>query len=162
MKIKNKQKKKAQMKIQEMAFVLVAVVFLFALIFLFFSRFQYAQLQKSANELREFRTITMLRSIASMPELSCTELSTCIDKDKLIVLADPAIGNKFSSIWQSSSISKIAIEEVYPDGQEYIIYNKPAASTVTYSTYIPLCEEAQDIKCSVAKIKISTIVIENE
>ena len=46
--------------------------------------------------------------------------------------------------------------------REYIIYNKPAASTVTYSTYIPLCEEAQDIKCSVAKIKISTIVIENE
>lgn len=152
--------KKSQVKIQEMAFVLVAVVFLFAIVFLFFSRFQYAQLQKSATEIRELRTVTMLRNVASLPELSCVEKSTCIDKDKLSVFDEsPNMQNKFSSIWQSASVSKVSVEEIYPNSQEYIIYKKQTQeSTITYSTYIPLCEEDMNSKCVIAKIKITTIV----
>jgi hypothetical protein len=168
---KNKNKKmiknkKGQMKIQEMAFVLLAVVFLFALLFLFFARFQFVQMNERAEEVREARTITMLRVVSSMPELRCSRSfgSTtevyCIDKDKLDAFSITHIKNKYTSIWQSSHISEVVIEEVYGGKERYFIYksaNEPE-NYFTYSTYIPLCEETiGNLKCVVAKIKITTI-----
>ena len=166
MKIENK---KAQIKIQEMAFVLVAVVFLFALLFLFFARFQLTQLQKTAEEVREQRTMTMLKVVSSLPELRCsksfgttTEIY-CIDKDKLKVFGEIRhIRNKYADIWKSAQISEVIIEEVYPIGDIYIVYESMGEpeNSFTYSTYIPLCEETIGImECVVAKIKITTIAV---
>ncbi len=158
-------KKKGQIKIQEMAFVLVAVVFLFALLFLFFARFQYTQLTKTVTEIRELRTVTMLRVVASLPELRCSGSATetaCIDKDKVRAFDSyPDLRNKYKEIWDSANIYKVSIEEVYKGNEEFIVYKKSTqaqASTVTYSTYIPLCENARQEKCTIAKIKITTIM----
>ncbi|UZE93871.1 MAG: hypothetical protein IB618_03865 [Candidatus Pacearchaeota archaeon] len=160
--------KKGQIKIQEMAFVLVAVVFLFALLFLFFARFQTAQLQKMASEIRELRTVTMLRVVASLPELRCSSSfgtateTACIDKDKLKAFDENSyLRDNYKNIWQEASISKVIVEEIYGGGQKYTVYSKlTQESTITYSTYIPLCEEtdARESKCVVAKIKITTIM----
>ncbi len=160
--------KKAQIKIQEMAFVLVAVVFLFALLFLFFARFQQTQITEMSTEIRELRTVTMLRVVASLPELRCsssfgsaTEVA-CIDKDKLRAFdEDSVLRNNYKEIWNSASISKVMIQEVYGGDESFVVYEKPTGlSTVTYSTYIPLCEETTFSKseCNIAKIKITTIV----
>lgn len=167
MNIKNKQ---GQVKIQEMAFVLVAVVFLFAIIFLFFARFQASQTKGMVEQLRELRTITMLRVVASLPELRCsssfgsaTEIA-CIDKDKLAVFdTDSRLRARYENLWAPAFITKIAIDEVYPQGRNYKVYEKTipsTASTVTYSTYIPLCEETNTrrSKCVIAKIKITTVM----
>jgi len=162
MKRKNK---KAQVKIQEMAFVLLAVVFLVALLFLFFARFQYSQLQESVTQVREARTITMLSVVASLPELRCSSSFSsaseiaCIDKDKVDVFNKGGnIRKKYTKIWQAAQISKITIDEIYPEGQSYLIYTQePGESTETYATYIPLCEETTgNLKCVVAKIRITT------
>ena len=160
--------KKAQVKIQEMAFVLVAVVFLFALLFLFFARFQSSQIQERVTEVREARTITMLRVVTSFPELRCSKSFgsaseiNCIDKDKLMVFDESSsMQNKYSSIWRSVFISKITIDEIYPQDESYIIYDNSNAgdSIITYSTYIPLCEETiNKLNCVVAKVRITTIV----
>jgi len=111
----------------------------------------------------------MLRVVASLPELRCsssfgsaTEIA-CIDKDKVRVFDEnPDIRKKYNKIWQSAQISKVSIEEIYPRGQSYIIYQttKPEESTETYSTYIPLCEETtrRSSECIVAKIKIQMIL----
>lgn len=163
-----KKDKKGQMKIQEMAFVLVTVIFFFALLFLFFARFQYTQLQKTSEEIRELRTVTMLRVVASLPELRCsssfgkaTEVA-CIDKDKLRAF-DEHLGlrKKYENIWKSAYITNVTIDEIYPEGQKYVVYDRTAdKSTRTYSTYIPLCEETtqQKSKCNIAKIKITVII----
>lgn len=164
LKSKKAENKKAQMKIQEMAFVLVAVVFLGGILLLFFARFQMTSIQKTATELRELRTITMLRVIASMPELSCKEEALCIDQDKLNVF-NANINNiqaKYEQLWQSSSITKIIVEEVYPKTttpRKYKIYEKTTTqNTVTYSTFIPLCVETLKPQCKIAKIHVTTIV----
>ncbi|MGB9708034.1 MAG: hypothetical protein ACPLXC_01770 [Candidatus Pacearchaeota archaeon] len=159
----NKTNKQAQLKIQEMAFVLVAVIFLGGLLLLFFARFQMSSLQKAATEIKELRTITMLRVVASMPELSCREEAICIDEDKLKAFnSSTSLQNKYAPLWQSSDIVKIIVEEVYPQASavNYTIYKKtPAGNTVTYSTFIPLCSESkQGTSCKIAKIKITTIV----
>ncbi|MCX8194277.1 MAG: hypothetical protein N3G19_02875 [Candidatus Pacearchaeota archaeon] len=155
--------KKAQLKIQEMAFVLVAVIFLFGILLLFFARFQATSLQKQATELASFRTTTMLRTIASMPELTCAGEANCIDFDKLIVFNNSAtIRNRYSELWESSNIVKVIVEEVYPKpirAVRYIIYEKTTQqNTITYSTFISLCSIAKDKKCKIAKIKVTTIV----
>ncbi|MCX8194423.1 MAG: hypothetical protein N3G19_03670 [Candidatus Pacearchaeota archaeon] len=161
-----KQAKKGQLKIQEMAFVLVAVVFLFAIIFLFFARFQASQTKEVVEELRELRTITMLRVVASLPELRCsssfgsaTEIA-CIDKDKLAVFDnDQRLGARYEQLWAQSFITKITVDEEYPKGKSYKIYEKTkTGSTITYSTYVPLCEETNTrrARCVIAKIKITT------
>lgn len=160
---KNKIRKKGQLKIQEMAFVLVAVIFLFGILLLFFARFQATSLQKQATELRSLRTATMLRTIASMPELSCPGEANCIDVDKLIVFNNSAtIRNNYSELWGSSNIVKITVEEIYPKPSraiKYTVYEKTTQQNiVTYSTFISLCSFAQDKTCKIAKIKATTIV----
>ena len=159
-----KEDKKAQMKIQEMAFVLVAVVFLGGLLLLFFARWQVGAMEQAARELRELRTVTMLRTISSMPELACTSEALCIDQDKLEVFnKSTAIQSQYSDLWQSSSIVNVTVEEVYPKVtpvKKYTIYRKATQeNTVTYSTYVALCSESlQKQSCKMAKIKVTTIV----
>jgi hypothetical protein len=153
--------KKGQLKIQEMAFVLVAVVFLFFLVFLFYARFQGAQMAEQAKVLREFRSATLLKVVAGLPELQCAlqghGVSVCIDKDKLSEFIK--MQANYSELWQNSNIAKIEIEEVYPDPKEkYLVYSKTAGNFTTYSTYIPLCSGGAQIICSIAKIKIATIM----
>lgn len=150
--------KKGQLKIQEMAFVLVAVVFLFSLVFLFFARFQSNQLSGQAEALREYRSISMLRSVAGMPELQCAlqgqGVSVCIDKDKLAALSEnEMLKQKYAELWKNSNIAGISIDEVYPSDDEYIIYSASSNNTITYSTYIPLCSHGG---CTIAMIKIKT------
>lgn len=150
---------KAQLKIQEMAFVLLAVVLLFALIFVFLARFQYAQLEKTATELRQEKTTNMLRVVASMPELACSGKALCIDEDKLE--AFKLVKNKYSELWQESSIVKVAIEEVFPKGKEFAIYNEPSQASqgkLTYATFVSLCQEGITKTCKIAKIKITMAV----
>ena len=145
--------KKAQLKIQEMAFVLVAVVFLFILLMLFFAKFQESKISDLSVEIRETRITTMLRSIASLPELSCSELKTtsCIDKDKLDVFQSPAVRERYSYIWDSAKISKLEVIEIFPSENNYIIYeSQTKESTVSYSTFISLCTSD---KCKIGKLK---------
>lgn len=164
--IKRMKKNRGQMKIQEMAFVLVAVVFLGGLLLLFFARFQLTSTQRIATELRELRTVTMLRVISSMPELSCAGEINCIDYDKLKFFdASPEIRGKYAELWQSSSITKIVVEEAYPKTtvtKAYKIYDKSAQAAqniVTYSTFVPLCTQTQQKPtCKIARIKVTAIV----
>ena len=151
--------KRGQLKIQEMAFVLVAVIFLFGILLLFFARFQFSSMQQTATQLRETRTVTMLRVVASLPELSCLDKVNCIDQDKLNAFdVNPNLRSKYESFWLSSNIAKITVEEVYPKTTKiYKIYDKTTAeSTVTYSTFVPLCSESVNKEtCKIAKLKIT-------
>ncbi len=163
---KSRKSRKGQIKIQEMAFVLLAVVFLFGILLLFFARFQMTSIQKSAEEIRESRAITMLQVIAALPELRCSKSFgttagiACIDKDKVLAFETPGIRNSYSKLWQAANIAKITIEEVFPEGKSYIIYQKSTQkSIITHSTFTPLCEETTaGSSCVIAKIKITIIV----
>jgi hypothetical protein len=152
--------KKAQFKIQEMAFVLVAVIILFAFVMIFFSRFQLGLIQESATEIRREEAINMLHTIAAMPELKCSaggEIN-CIDISK--VQGFLKVRSNYYNIWKNAYLSKIEIQEFYPEGQVYILYSapeEPEAGYVAYSTYIPLCkQEKYDLNCVIGKITVSS------
>ena len=168
--------RKGQMKIQEMAFVLLAVVFLFVLVLLMFTSFMNRETQKVAIQQREARTISFLEVISGLPELRCsssfssTSEAVCVDRDKLAFFdSNPAMQEKYSVLWKNALISKIEVQEVYPitlpiasPAPSYIVYNLANTadlSTRTYSTYAALCSEGdKGTTCSIGKIKITEIM----
>lgn len=165
--------KKGQLKIQEMAFVLLAVVFLFVLVLLAFTAIQSRQLQKYAIQSREARAITFLEVVSALPELRCsssfssTSEAVCVDRDKLAFFnSSLSMQETYAILWKNALISKIEVQQVYPvvnPAPSYIVYkldNTQNISSRTYSTYAALCsEDPRRVPiCSIGKIKITAIM----
>ncbi|MEM4640918.1 MAG: hypothetical protein QXW65_00100 [Candidatus Pacearchaeota archaeon] len=149
--------RKTQFKIQEMAFVLLAVVLLFGLIFVFFARFEFARVRQLAEKTREERVITLVRSIASMPELRCsgsivkTSEAACLDLDKVRAFNESsALRERYKKLWTSSYITEVVVQEIYPSNKVYYVY-KGQASNLSYFSFFPLCSQEN---CSLARLSV--------
>lgn len=169
--------KKAQMEIQEMAFVLLAVVILGAILFLIYARMQSSSIVEQASEIQEKKALSQIAIISSMPELSCSQsfspafgagqIAICIDEDKLIEF------KKISSKYKWQGLSKIQIQRIYPAGTgeciegnfverncaTYTILDTGKANT-TISSFASLCRQEKDyLNCQIAKILVSTTAL---
>jgi len=159
-------KRKAQLQIQEMAFVLVAIILLFGLVLLGFAVFQSAKVKQLAYEIRKEKTIGMLDSIANMPEFSCKN-AYCLDEEKLIAYLEMPNEQKetYNNIWEKSKIALIKVERIlpeesgtcnsqnYPDCKTYTLYQRNI-DYQAYSTFMPLCyyDSIYGWKCDIAKL----------
>lgn len=171
--------KKGQIRVQEMAFMLVAVVLFFALAGLFAFSFMFSGIKKSADRIAEDRTLSSVMNLADSPEFSCGKSKpNCIDADKVIAL----MNNKhydnfwpFSSleIWRSGAFSKSKNSmakctfQNYPDCERFVINEKKAESEKVISTYVALCRNEVENsinfeKCEIAKIVAGFELIENK
>ena len=154
--------KKAQLKIQETAFMLLALVFFMALIFIFYTNFTTKNLYAGKVELQKDKAVSLLSNLAEMPEFSCPS-GKCLDEDKII-----AMGNitAYSNLWKG--LSSIKVVRIYPvnETKTYVIYRK-GREDITYSAYIPLCSTGylegyiiQD--CDLAKLLVSIEEVRQE
>lgn len=165
---KNKNKK-AQMKIQETAFVLLAIVLLFSLVFMFYLRLHSSKLAKEAAELQQKQAISLLNKVAAMPELRCSEsLSSdfatevlCIDEDKLESMTE-SFTEDYKNMWKGLREAKIV--EIYPASEikkEFVLYKGSGKEKEyrTYSTFVPLCKMEHNgvgwYRCNVGMISIT-------
>ena len=83
--------KKAQLKIQQMSFVLVAIVIFFALVSLVYFSISFSSLQEDAEQLRKDEAKQLVRKLSNTPEFaftSETDCAICIDFDKAMQLAN--------------------------------------------------------------------------
>ncbi len=171
-KMTKKSHKKAQVKIQETAFVLLAIVLLFSLVLIFYFRIHSSRLAKEAAELQQQRALSLLDKVAAMPELRCSmslgfttvKEVLCIDEDKLESMTDP-IGpfiEDYKNIWKG--LLEVKITEIYPtSGKEFVLYSsekrKEEEGNRTYSTFVPLFKmeynEVGWYNCTVGMISIS-------
>ena len=71
--IRLKSHKKAQMKIQQTAFVLMAITLFFVLIGIFILVIRFSGLKESATELQEKNAMLLATKLANSPEFSCGE-----------------------------------------------------------------------------------------
>ena len=115
--VKN-QGSKGQLKIQQMAFMLMAVTLFFILVGLFVLVIRFSGLRKSAEILEEENAVLLISKIANSPEFSCEESfgsgkTNCIDSDKVMVLKEH-IG-KYFGFW---GVSNIEIRKIYPKMSE--------------------------------------------
>jgi hypothetical protein len=170
-----RENKKAQIEIQETAFVLLAVIMLAVILLLFFIRIQSSSLKGSANELREKNVVSNLGVIASMPEISCSQtfssslkagvIGMCVDEDKLIEF------KRYSQNYRWQGISKVEIRRIYPPASgecssssqnrtcsNYILYdNGNSTNVVGMASFVSLCrQEKEGYDCNIAKLIVST------
>lgn len=158
--------KKAQMKIQQMAFMLIAVVVFFALIGIVILSFQFSDLRESAALLEERNALLLVTKLSNSPEFSCGEAFgttrvNCVDLDKVMVLKQNI--EKYANFWD---VKNIEIRKIYPsEGGEIFcnLENYPDCNIIKLisdseegvgiANFVSLCrkEDGRD-KCELGKI----------
>ena len=167
-----KSQTKAQLKIQQMAFMLMAVTLFFVLAGMFVLVVKFSGLKGSATALEEKNAMLLVSKLANSPEFSCGEAFginriNCIDADKAMILKENII--KYADFW---GVSNIEIRKIYPAETEKLcnLGNYPDCNIIRIrpkeisgydlSNFVSLCRkesfdgETYD-KCELAKIMLS-------
>ena len=171
LKIKNKH---GQLKIQQMIFMILAVMFLFILVALFFLSISLNKMKKEATNLAEKNSMLLVSKLANSPEFSCenafgSNKPNCIDFDKIMALKKDIA--KYSDFW---GIAKIEIRKVYPNqgnvscttanypncGDLKLLDKKVKVLPYSY-TFVSLCrkefsETGPYNKCELARLMVSS------
>jgi hypothetical protein len=165
---------RGQLKIQQMIFMIVAVVFLFVLVGLFFLSISLNKIQKESTNIAEREAITLVSRLANSPEFSCgnaygSNKPNCIDFDKVMVLKENIA--KYSDFW---GVAKIEIrkvypnqgnmsckEENYPNCGDLKILDKNVEILSYSSTFVSLCRKESSVagpysKCELARLMVSS------
>jgi len=103
--------KKAQLKIQQMAFVIVILVIFFAMVTMIYLSFQLKSIETSADNLRKEEAIEIVRSLATTPEFlfsSTEDCLNCVDLDKILMLK---INGDHKKFW---NLDYLIVERVFP------------------------------------------------
>ena len=160
--------RRGQMKIQEMAFVLVAVMVFFGLVVLFYFSIRMAGLKGDVETLGQNEAMEMAQRMSSSPEFAWTagDCDNCVDFDKVIALKE---NGKYKGFW---GLDYLKVERVYPSGNgECTRANYPSCGGITLvakenfgtppSAFVSLCrydfKEGQSyVRCEVGKIYASS------
>lgn len=149
--------KKAQLKIQQMSFMLIAVVLFFVLAGMFFLIFKTSGIKEDVELMRRDKAILNTLYIAGSAELTCGE--NCIDTDKIMALKNFSVYDK---LWSFS----IEIQKVYPESTEKIECNYGNYPNCNFfninskgeenkvSSFVSLCRREPDKKCELGRIII--------
>lgn len=166
--------KNAQMKIQQMAFMLMAIVLFFVLVGMFVLVLKFSDVNRGAETLKDRKAMLLATKIANSPEFACgtsfggSERTNCVDADKVMMLKDEI--RKYNDFW---GVKNIEIRRLYPlDKREIdcdltkgtypncgIINLKNIEITSGYSNYVSLCrkEASQNGYYDLCELAIITI-----
>lgn len=158
---------KGQMKIQEMAFVLVAILIFFGIIAIFFLKIGLSGLQGNVENQRTQEANEIVRKLAVTPEFSFTskDCDNCVDLDKVMALKDR---KAYSGFW---GLDYLQIKILYPGKTgECTKGNYPDCQTITLiknnnntgiakSAFVALCrqdfKQGGYVKCELGRISAS-------
>lgn len=171
--VKWKLHKKGQLKIQQTAFMLLAITIFFVLVGLFVLTFKVAGIKETASVLEEDNAMLLVSKLANSPEFSCgqafgTEKLNCVDADKAMALKQNS--DIYQEFWD---VSGIQIRRIYPmenTETECTIYNYPDCNKISIksqeltgysvSNFVSLCrkeslESSIKNKCELARLIVS-------
>ena len=144
-----KDNKKAQLKIQEMSFMLVALVLFFIIVGLFYITLSSTELQRSYEEGSREEAIFLISKVVEGPEMSYGS-GTSADADKLVVLKERYA---YEDFWP---VDSLVVKRLYPYSNKTIecsagIYDncntftikegKGKCWTTPYSSFIAICRK---------------------
>ena len=163
---------KAQVKIQQMAFVLMAITLFFIIVGLFVLVFKISGIKESATEICKENAIKLIEKLANSPEFSCgqsfgTDKVNCVDFDKVMALKQQS--QNYEGFW---GVSNIEIRKIYPENNKGIcdLNNYPNCNIIQlksgeikgtyFSTFVSLCRKEKlgnsyYNKCEIAKLMVS-------
>lgn len=136
--------KKSQLKIQEMAFMLIGVFLFFVLVGLLMLSIFYQNLKKESIQIKESRTLSLITSLADSPEFSCvSSKSNCVDADKVISLVNKT---SYGNFWPFTSL-KVVRSRAFNKKESDMIqcnmanYNECSNSYKTSIGFSPECQK---------------------
>ncbi|MDP3881786.1 MAG: hypothetical protein Q8Q31_02815 [Nanoarchaeota archaeon] len=170
---------KAQLKIQEMAFVIVAIIIFFFIAGIFVLNLWGTGLKKDVEMQRVEKAGEIALKIADSPELSWSSSSSlcenCIDLDKALSMKEMiSQGSNYKDFWRSD-ISAIRIVLIHPKKTgECTKFNYPECGTITlfnksedfqyFGSYVSVCRYDEKkggyFKCELGKIEVSPRLLE--
>jgi hypothetical protein len=115
------------MKIQQMAFMLVAVMIFFSMVALVYFSISMSNLKESAEQLKEDEAQAIARQLSGTPELAFTagsDCASCIDIDKAFAMSQISGSDYGKKFW---NLDYLKIEIIYPLSPE-----KPCLSFADY------------------------------
>lgn len=159
---------KAQMKIQQMVFMLIALTILLALVALFAVSGTLGGVKEKASDLKEENALRLVSTIANSPEFSCgasygKDRVNCVDLDKIMALKEQI--SEYDEFWE---VDEIVILKTYPEssvectannymdcGKLEVLSNKGIGNS--YFSYVSLCGKVKGEyklydKCEIAKL----------
>jgi len=136
--------KKAQIKMFETIAVLLIFFILIAFGLIFYSKVQRDSIQDTGKEYFELKAIQTAQLVSFLPELQCTSPTSvnivgdaCFDAFKIIALKD-IIEDNYGYYFDLFGFSKITVEQIYPLGKKWVIYNKSSGKSSKSSLQIPV------------------------
>ncbi len=119
--------RKGQMKIQQMAFVLVALAIFFALVLIFYLSVRVSNLKDSAVGLKDEETREIVKKIGQSAEFVYTQsdCSGCVDLDKVLILKDR---NVYKDFW---GFDYLKLEIIEGKDGECNKFNYPNCKTIS-------------------------------
>ncbi len=171
---KRKSHNKGQLKVQQMAFMLIAVTLFFIFVGIFVLVIRFSNLKQSANILEEENSMLLVAKLANSPEFACgdsfgSSKLNCIDADKIMILKEHI--SKYVGFW---GIAEIKIRKIYPDEGNIVcnsgnfpdcgvieVYSKNVNKLPASSNFVALCwKESSDTgvygKCELARLMVSS------
>lgn len=165
--------KSGQIKIQQMAFMLMAITIFFILVGLFVLVIHGSGAKQVASELEEKNAMLLATKLANSPEFACgnsfgESKINCIDFDKAMMLKQSI--DKYSGFW---GVDNIEIRKIFPTYEEDVLCtlaSYPDCNVlrmqsdeiigIDYSNFISLCRKESSggypyDKCELAKIMVS-------
>jgi hypothetical protein len=156
--------KKAQMKIQQMAFMIIAIFIFFVLVGLFFLQLQLRDLRGSASDLEKEQATSSIGVISSMSELACESgAQMCLDKDKLRVMQ----GIDYEGLWPVDSVGVYVVYPAFDEVVEcpgigcnyYDIFDSGTSEIEEYSGFVSICEKIKESgyvydRCEIGKLVV--------
>ena len=105
---------KGQVKLQQMAFMLIALTIFFVLVGLFMASFSLSGIKDAREAAAEKNAMLLVSKLASSPEFSCErsfskQMSFCVDLDKVMALK--GFSEKYKDL---CDVSNIEIQKIYP------------------------------------------------
>lgn len=159
-------KRKGQLKIQQMAFVLVALMIFFAIVAIFYIQIRLGSLRGDAGLLMDESARALVKKLAGTSEFSSNECANCIDLDKVFILKER---ESYKGFW--GDIDFLKVEKLYPNSgaDECTRANYPNCGSITVidkedfgsasDAFVSLCrwesEKGGYIKCELGRIYAS-------
>ena len=163
---------KAQMKVQQTAFMLIALTILFVMVAMVVLMVKVGNLRSEATSLEEQNAILLSTKLANSPEFSCgdafgTSKVNCVDANKIMALKEHI--EDYENFW---SVENIEVRKIYPStGDELCTKsNYPDCAIIRLydqeisgfdsSSFVALCrkeltDEGIIDRCELAKLIIS-------
>jgi hypothetical protein len=153
-----------QLKIQQMAFMLMAVFIFFVLAGLFYIMAQSGDIRAKANLLERNRAIGMANSLVDSAEFTCG--AYCVDADRAMVLRKRGV---YGNLWQVSSIKIRSIsdgsekdvlctESTYPNCNLIKVFDKGQGGVSVYS-YVSVCKRVREKEYVEYKCELGEFII---